>query len=160
MCSNPDLVNSSDFYTGVHFMLDKNFPFPYLITIRALLPTEQLEASANAYVPVLFIGFFRKQRELPVSSGCPSSPQQEASQIPNNGIAARSRFKDPSLLGQEVKTLVNGVEQPGVKTAIWSGLNNAGHGLASGVYFYRLEARSVAKDNGSFLQVRKMILMK
>ncbi len=57
------------------------------------------------------------------------------------------------VLGQRVATLVNGVLQPGQYSAIWSGMNNAGFHVATGVYFYRLQA-------GSFVSVKKMLLLK
>lgn len=52
------------------------------------------------------------------------------------------------VLGREVATLVNELKQPGVYTMQWDA-----SGVASGVYFYRLNA-------GPFVQTKKMILMK
>lgn len=52
------------------------------------------------------------------------------------------------VLGREVTTLVNAIEEPGFKSVRWDA-----RGVASGVYFYRLEA-------GSFVQSRKLMLMK
>jgi hypothetical protein len=52
------------------------------------------------------------------------------------------------VLGREVATLVNEVKQPGTYTVQFSG-----SGLASGVYFYRLQA-------GQYVECRKMIVMK
>lgn len=52
------------------------------------------------------------------------------------------------MLGREVSTLVNGQLNPGQYSADWNG-----SGLASGMYFYKLEA-------GSFSQIKKMILIK
>ena len=59
------------------------------------------------------------------------------------------------LLGREVASLVNGVEQPGILSANWNANN-----LTSGVYFYRLEAASVNHPGKAFNQIRKMLLMK
>jgi hypothetical protein len=58
-----------------------------------------------------------------------------------------------NLLGQEVRTLVNARQEAGFKTVVWDGLNNAGARVASGIYIYRIEA-------GTFVQARKMVLMK
>ena len=55
--------------------------------------------------------------------------------------------------GQVVKTLVNSVEKPGVKKVIWDGRDNRGSEVASGVYFYRLEA-------GDKAATRKLVLMR
>jgi photosystem II stability/assembly factor-like uncharacterized protein len=52
------------------------------------------------------------------------------------------------VLGREVATLVNEVKQPGTYTVEFSGSN-----LASGVYFYRLQA-------GDFVQTKHLLLLK
>jgi cyanophycinase len=52
------------------------------------------------------------------------------------------------LLGREVAALVDGMEDPGEKTATFDG-----SALASGVYFYRLKA-------GEFVQTRKLVLVR
>jgi hypothetical protein len=60
----------------------------------------------------------------------------------------RVTLKVYDLLGREVAVLVDEVQKPGYRSAEW----NAG-GVASGVYFYRLDA-------GSFSQVRRMMVLK
>ncbi|MEW5843825.1 MAG: T9SS type A sorting domain-containing protein [Bacteroidota bacterium] len=57
------------------------------------------------------------------------------------------------ILGQEVKTLVNGVRDSGSYNVQWNGDNNFGAKVASGIYIYRIQA-------GTFSQSMKMILMK
>jgi hypothetical protein len=52
------------------------------------------------------------------------------------------------LLGREVATLVDGMQDPGEKTVTFDG-----SALASGVYFYRLKA-------GEFVQTRKLVLVR
>ncbi len=52
------------------------------------------------------------------------------------------------VIGREITTLVNGMKQPGSYEAIFNAEN-----LASGVYFYRIEA-------GDFIDVKKMVLIK
>ncbi|MFC1572706.1 carboxypeptidase regulatory-like domain-containing protein, partial [Candidatus Eisenbacteria bacterium] len=44
------------------------------------------------------------------------------------------------LEGQVIKTLVNGVETTGLKTAMWDGRDGAGQSVASGIYYYKLRA--------------------
>jgi hypothetical protein len=58
-----------------------------------------------------------------------------------------------NILGQNVKTLVDCYEDSGHKTVIWDGTDSFGRQVASGMYFYRLEA-------GDFSDSRKMVLMK
>jgi hypothetical protein len=52
------------------------------------------------------------------------------------------------FLGREVATLVNSVEQPGYKSVNFNADN-----LASGVYYYRLQA-------GDFIETRKLVLLR
>lgn len=58
-----------------------------------------------------------------------------------------------NLLGQKVRTLVNGELMAGQHTVEWDGTTNAGSKVASGVYFYRLTAEK-------FTDTRKMLLLK
>jgi hypothetical protein len=60
-----------------------------------------------------------------------------------------------NIFGQEVANLFNGIQEPGSKTITW----NAG-GVASGVYFYRLDAISLAEPGKSFRDVKKMVVVK
>ncbi len=68
-------------------------------------------------------------------------------------VSCQVNLKVYNVLGQEVITLVNAMEQAGHKSVVWNGRNNAGEAVASGVYMYRLAA-------GNFVQVKKMQLIK
>ena len=57
-----------------------------------------------------------------------------------------------NVIGQEVATLVNGLQQAGSYSVPFN-TKEGKTSLASGVYFYRLDA-------GSFISIKKMILMK
>ena len=63
------------------------------------------------------------------------------------------------ILGQEVKTLVNEAQDLGYKTVVWNSTNNFGNQVATGVYFYRLEAHGIISRN-TFVQVKKMLVLK
>ena len=52
------------------------------------------------------------------------------------------------MLGREVATLVNGVEEPGYKS-----INFNANRLSSGMYFYRLQA-------GNYIETKKLVLLK
>jgi flagellar hook assembly protein FlgD len=53
-----------------------------------------------------------------------------------------------NILGQEVATLVNGVEEPGYKSVSWDARR-----VPSGVYFYRIQA-------GNYLKTKKLLLLR
>jgi hypothetical protein len=60
-----------------------------------------------------------------------------------------------NILGQEVTTLVNGiVESQGYKAVVFDGKN-----LASGVYYYRIELKSV-EGGAEFVMTKKFLLIK
>ena len=58
-----------------------------------------------------------------------------------------------NLLGQEVRTLVNELQEPGYYTVTWNGQDRLGQDVPSGIYFYRL-------TGGEFTEIRRMVLMK
>ena len=57
------------------------------------------------------------------------------------------------LRGQKVNTLVDEARESGTYAVFWNGIDSQGRKVASGIYFYRLRA-------GSFVQTRKMVLLK
>jgi hypothetical protein len=67
-------------------------------------------------------------------------------------VAAQVTLKVYNALGQEVATLVDGVQEAGYKSVAWNGAN-----IASGVYFYRIAATS---GQATFRQVLKMLVVK
>jgi hypothetical protein len=59
-----------------------------------------------------------------------------------------------NILGQEIRMLVDEVQNTGLYTVTWDGRDNRGTRVASGVYFYRLRV-----DGGRWSETKKMILM-
>ncbi|HTX17144.1 MAG TPA: S8 family serine peptidase [Bacteroidota bacterium] len=59
-----------------------------------------------------------------------------------------------NTLGEEVTTLVKGELGPGYHEVLWNGR------VSSGIYFYRLTATAIDNTNRSFVQVKKMVLMR
>ena len=57
------------------------------------------------------------------------------------------------MLGKQVRNLVQNQQVPGHHSIIWDSRDNIGNFVCSGVYFYKIQA-------GSFLQTRKMILIR
>jgi len=61
------------------------------------------------------------------------------------------------VIGREVARLVNGPQEAGDKSILFDGSN-----LASGIYFYRLQARPLdhALSGGDFVETKRLILIK
>ena len=62
-------------------------------------------------------------------------------------------------LGREVATLMNEQHAAGYVQVTWNGMNNSGARVASGVYFYRVEAQPVGGGQ-AFVELKKMVLIK
>jgi hypothetical protein len=75
-------------------------------------------------------------------------------------VDSRVTLKIFNVVGQEIKTLVNGAQSAGYKSVRWNGTDNAMAAVPSGLYFYRLEAADAANPDHSFTQVKKMMLLK
>ena len=60
-----------------------------------------------------------------------------------------------NILGQEVRVIVEAIETAGYQSKEWNASD-----LASGIYFYRLEATSINDPSKSFTEVKKMLLLK
>jgi hypothetical protein len=58
-----------------------------------------------------------------------------------------------NLLGQKVKVLVDEHQSAGHKAVFWDGKDERGVEVASGIYFYKIQA-------GEFVQTKKMLLLK
>ena len=67
--------------------------------------------------------------------------------------ASQVRLTVYNILGREVTRLVDAFLPAGEHTAEWDGTNSSGVGVASGIYFYRLETEA-------FAVTKKMLLLK
>jgi len=72
--------------------------------------------------------------------------------------AAHVNLSIYNVLGQRVAELTNEVQNAGYYNVVWNGRNEAGNHVATGVYFYRIEAT----PNGSspFVSLKKALLLK
>lgn len=70
--------------------------------------------------------------------------------VPSAGMVTLSIH---NVLGQEVRTLVNGRMVSGSHSVVWNGLDDSGRRVTSGVYFYRLQA-------GPLSATKKLMLLK
>jgi formate-dependent nitrite reductase cytochrome c552 subunit len=75
--------------------------------------------------------------------------------IPNSATIQLNVY---NILGELVKTLVNGDIVSGNYKVTWNGTNNHGTSVASGIYFYRLVAQSNGAAN--YVVTKKMLMMK
>ena len=74
-------------------------------------------------------------------------------------VAANVELKIINILGQEIKTLVKGVNKAGYYNVKWDGRNNLNNQVASGIYIYSIRAKSLS-GNQNFVMVRKMVLIR
>ncbi len=72
------------------------------------------------------------------------------------GLPVRStvRLIIYNILGQVVKELINSEQQAGYQSLVWNAT------VASGIYFYRIEAISIENPSKCFIQTKKMLLLK
>jgi hypothetical protein len=64
-----------------------------------------------------------------------------------------------NILGQKVRNLVDEQQDPGYKRIHWDGTDDSGKEVSSGVYFYRIVART-DQGNEDFVKCKKMTLLK
>lgn len=74
-------------------------------------------------------------------------------EVPNRSEGERVNLTIYNILGMAVRSLLNGYLAGGEHKIVWQGDNDRGQVVSSGVYFLRLES-------GSFVQTRKMIMMR
>lgn len=113
--------------------LDEN---PYSVSVRFLIETqiqstEELEEDS----PMIFA-------LLPIRPNPINSYSLIEYTLPKKGLANLSIY---DIRGRLVKVLVNGIVEPGYKTAVWKGTDNRGVSVASGIYFCRLRSSGICK---------------
>lgn len=65
-----------------------------------------------------------------------------------------------NILGQEIKSLDNTVQDAGYKTIEWNSSDNAGNPVLSGVYLIKFEFSDIKKRGNLITQIRKMLLVR
>lgn len=139
-----------------------------LLTLHAQLATEESEAVVNI-VEALFIS--KSLKVIPLASettsensaGIPAefelfqnypNPFNAGTQIKFN-LPSKSRvsLKIFNLKGELVRTLVDSEKEPGIHRISWTGDNDRGLGVATGVYVYRIKI-------GKFEDSRKLTFVK
>ena len=64
------------------------------------------------------------------------------------------------LLGREIAQVVNAIQPSGRHTALWRGESSKGLAVASGMYFCRLEARSLSGAGTQFTKTMKIMYLR
>ncbi len=62
-----------------------------------------------------------------------------------------------NIKGEKIRTLVDQNQAAGIHEAVWTGTNDEGRSVSSGVYFFKLES---AKNNADYTSTKKVILLK
>jgi C1A family cysteine protease len=77
-------------------------------------------------------------------------------------MASKIKLTIYDLSGRRVRTLVDDCQTPGYKSFHWDGTNDRGSLVASGIYFYRLEAEPFNGKNRKVhtTETKKMLLLK
>ena len=57
------------------------------------------------------------------------------------------------MLGRQVRTLINQIQDAGIKSVQWDATDSFGKPVSAGIYLYQIHA-------GDFVQTRKMVLLK
>ena len=74
-------------------------------------------------------------------------------QIADSRYPVHTTLEIFNILGQEVRTLVNELKEPGQYSVTWDGTDSSGREVGSGIYFCRLEG-------GDYTATKRMVLMK
>ena len=81
----------------------------------------------------------------------PFNPQTKIRyDLPENSMVNITVY---DMLGREVNTLVNQVQDAGFKSIIWDATNGYGKSVSAGIYLYQIQA-------GDFMRTEKMVLLK
>ncbi|HUU26325.1 MAG TPA: FlgD immunoglobulin-like domain containing protein [archaeon] len=117
------------------------------------LTEEEAEAFRIALYDSAGSSVLPKAFSLSQNSPNPFNPATTISYSVPEGNSVHVILEVFDLRGQIVRTLVDETRNAGTYTVFWDGTDNQGRKVASGVFFYRMRA-------GSFVQTRKMVLLK
>lgn len=97
------------------------------------------------------------------SSQNPSDRQREAAdggRRTADGSFTHITLKVYNILGRLVRILVDEEKIPGNYEAVWDGKDSFGKEVSSGIYFYRLDVRSLNLETENYQETKKMTLLK
>ena len=70
--------------------------------------------------------------------------------LPENGLVNITIY---DMLGRQVKTLINQIQDVGYRSVIWDATNDYGKPVSAGIYLYQIQA-------GEYISTKKMVLLK
>jgi hypothetical protein len=133
----------NEFLLVAHAWGDSSQGKLYIYSGNASFPVTSVEEDPRAEVP----GNYELHQNYPN----PFNPSTTISySLP---VREDVRLEIYNLMGQKVRTLVDGTQNPGTHRVEWNGRDDAGNPLGSGVYFYKL-------ISGKQVQTKKMVLVK
>lgn len=157
MNNNPNFSNTGwwyEYFTGDSiFVTDTQAPFMLepgefriYTTVRLPKPEDGILSNVESFDAGIVEDFYLEQ-----NYPNPFNPSTDIIYMVKEPSLVSIKVYD--MLGREVKTLVNETKSAGSYVTSWSGDNNYGQPVSSGVYFYRMDA-------GGYNAARKMIFMK
>lgn len=75
-------------------------------------------------------------------------------------VSSHVTLKIYNVIGEEITTLVSGMQDASFYTIEWNGRSSDGVSVASGVYFYRIVVESADPNVKPFVRVKKMVMLK
>jgi hypothetical protein len=105
--------------------------------------------SENEVIPVSF------PREYALENAYPNPFNPTTMLRYSLSTESRVKLTIHDVLGQVVATISDRIESAGYRSTEWNA-----NSVASGIYFYRLEATSTTDPSKNFMQVKKMLLLK
>ncbi len=152
----PDIVYSSSYFNKGLGLYESTIEGGYKILVGAVI-----NGKAYGDTTVTYVHFEddNNDKHFQLFQNYPN-PFNPATTI-KYALPAESNveLKIYDLMGKEMRTMVNGYNGIGYKEIMWDGKNEAGTEVSSGIYLYRIVAKSL-EDGKTFEKSAKMILMK
>ncbi len=128
-----------------NFTIEINRKYP-IRNIKLMIGTEEFAQQNNENIPLVPIEYKLKQN-YPNPFNAETVIQY---QLAKRTLVELTIY---NILGRKVLTLINEIQMTGFHSIHWDGLNETKTAVASGVYFYRIEA-------GDFLEKKKLLLVR
>lgn len=132
-------------------------PSPTAMPLRIKIAPETSMLTPSSYVSVTVVVAGKSKSLLPEGFSLPQNYPNPFNQetvikytLPEDCHVKLTIY---NMLGQKVKTLINQYQSAGYKMVRWNSRDDRGDEVASGVYFFKIEA-------GGYSDFKKMLLLK